>query len=79
MVKVRTENMNGMDDINYFMQLIKGEDVHLVPSDVEFANGFMGKKMVTTDWAVAWEQDEHSNHITRMCLFHTAGIHLHTL
>ena len=73
MFSTRKNNMNGMDDINFFMQKLKGDDVHLVPADVRFANNMTGKILLSADWAFAYEQDD-TGVIYRMALFHKKGI-----
>ena len=73
MHRVSAENTNGLDDINYFMHLVKGKNDSLVPCDVTFCNGMAAKTIISGGWSCAYQQDVHTCNITRMALFRQTG------
>jgi hypothetical protein len=56
-----------------FMSVIKGHDNNYSIKSVQLSDQMTCKTLVSSDWAMAWEENK-ANEIIRMCLFHHKGI-----
>ena len=77
MKAVRKTDMNGLSEMDYFIQLVKGGTEHAVIDvdlgENELRNRMKAKVIQSQDWVLAWEQNDSTACVIRMCLFHSDG------